>query len=137
MRRRLVLRHGRQAVTAAPLDRAAQVCATCEGRGLIGGWAGGAASVDGGGGYESEPCPDCSPLDRAAITEAAPTGWRLVPVEPCIDMVAAFWRVKNGHHYHDEPPPTDTSDYAAYRAMIAAAPPPPERDGVDSGEVGR
>ena len=41
-----------------------------------------------------------------------------------VDMVAAFWRRKNGHHYHDEPPPIDTSDMAAIRDALAAAPSP-------------
>lgn len=36
------------------------VCETCNGHGLIGGWAGGAASIEGGGGYDAEPCPDCA-----------------------------------------------------------------------------
>jgi hypothetical protein len=57
-----------------------------------------------------------------AEAQGVPKGWRLVPVEPCVEMLSAFWRVKNGHHFHDEPPPEDTSDYAAYRAMLSAAP---------------
>jgi hypothetical protein len=51
----------------------------------------------------------------------------VVPREPLPEMVAAWWRVKNGHHFHDEPPPTDRSDYAAYRALLAAAPAPEDR----------
>lgn len=54
--------------------------------------------------------------------EAVADGWVMVPREPKLEMLGAFWRVKNGHHFADEPPPTDTSDYAAYRAMIAATP---------------
>lgn len=61
----------------------------------------------------------------SALTRAAPDGWVLVPVEPMPEMVAAWYRVKNGHHFHDEPAPTDTSDYAAYRAMLSASPAPP------------
>lgn len=51
--------------------------------------------------------------------------------EPTPEIVAAFWRVKNGWHFHDDPPPTDTSDYAAWRAAIDAAllpAPPVEKD---------
>lgn len=61
---------------------------------------------------------------EAAILALFPpvAGWRLVPVEPTPEMIAAWYRVKNGFHFHDDPPPTDTSDYAAYRAMLAAAP---------------
>ena len=54
--------------------------------------------------------------------EAVADGWVMVPREPKVEMLGAFWRVKNGHHFADEPPPTDTSDYAAYRAMIATTP---------------
>lgn len=47
----------------------------------------------------------------------------VVPKEPLPELVAAFWRTKNGHHFAGDPPPADTSDYAAYRALVAAAPP--------------
>lgn len=66
------------------------------------------------------------------MTRPAPTV--TVPVEPMPEMIAAWYRVKNGHHFHGEPAPTDTSDYAAYRAMLAAAPAAPQAAGV--GEAG-
>lgn len=36
------------------------VCKTCNGERMVGGWSGGAASIDGGGSYENWPCPDCA-----------------------------------------------------------------------------
>ncbi|HEY4153525.1 MAG TPA: hypothetical protein VGM38_09410 [Pseudolysinimonas sp.] len=48
-------------------------------------------------------------------------GFRVVPLEPTPEMLAAWYKVKNGFHYHDEPPPADTSDVAAYRALLGAA----------------
>jgi len=48
-------------------------------------------------------------------------GYVLVPINPTPEMLAAWYKIKNGFHYHDEPPPTDTSDVAAYRALLAAA----------------
>lgn len=60
---------------------------------------------------------------RAALGLATfPEGWQLVPKEPHPEVVAAWYRYKNGHHFRDEPVPTDTSDYGAYRAMLAAMP---------------
>ena len=56
---------------------------------------------------------------RATLPEL---GLRVVPTVGNVDMVAAFWRRKNGHHFHDEPPPSDTSDMAAIRDALAAAP---------------
>lgn len=64
-----------------------------------------------------------------------PEGWKLVAVEPTPEMLAAWWRYKNGHHFHDEPPPGDTSDYGAYRAMIDAAPKPPTLSPSEAAEV--
>lgn len=59
--------------------------------------------------------------------EADPTeGWALVPREPRVEMVAAFWQVKNTGTTMPGEWGDDRSDYAAYRAMIAAAPTPPE-----------
>ena len=54
---------------------------------------------------------------RAAAILAAlnAAGFVVVPKEPLPELVAAWWRVKNGAEGND------TSDYAAYRAMIAAA----------------
>lgn len=47
-----------------------KACPTCNGRREIGGWVGGVASIDGGGGYETQPCPDCSePSPTLAWTE--------------------------------------------------------------------
>ena len=54
----------------------------------------------------------------AALEEC---GYVIVSIEPTLEAVAAWWRVKNGHRFADEPAPTDTSDFAAYRALIAAA----------------
>lgn len=59
-----------------------------------------------------------------ALAHSVPAGWRLVPDEPCVEMIGAWYRYKNGHHFHDEPAPSDTSDFGAYRAMLAAAPLP-------------
>lgn len=47
-------------------------------------------------------------------------GFRVAPLEPTPEMLAAWYKVKNGFHYHHESPPTDTSDVAAYRALLAA-----------------
>jgi hypothetical protein len=69
--------------------------------------------------------------DYARLRSLSPCeGWKLVPVEPLPEMVAAWNRYKNGHHWPDEPPPKDTSDYGAYRAMISASPSPPVEDKV-------
>jgi len=51
---------------------------------------------------------------------SVPSGYALVPLEPTPEMLAAWYKVKNGFHYHDEPTPADTSDVAAYRALLAA-----------------
>lgn len=59
-----------------------------------------------------------------------PDEWVLVPRAMHVDMISAFWRVKNGFHFHDEPPPSDRSDLAAYEAMIAARPTPLGDGGV-------
>ena len=67
-----------------------------------------------------------SALDLSAI---GAEGWKLVPVEPTPEMLAAFWRQKNVGTQTIGPIDTSTmdcSDYAAYRAMLAAAPSPPE-----------
>lgn len=71
--------------------------------------------------------------EEIAENANCPAGWVLVPREPKPEMVAAWWRVKNGHHFHGEPPPTDTSDYAAYRAMIAVSPLPQQTALVEQG----
>jgi hypothetical protein len=68
-----------------------------------------------------------SALDLSVI--GAGGGWKLVPVEPTPEMLAAFWRQKNVGTQTIGPIDTSTmdcSDYAAYRAMLAAAPSPPE-----------
>ena len=44
-------------------------CQTCNGHGMIGGCSGGVASIDGGGGYVDEPCPDCTPAATSAETQ--------------------------------------------------------------------
>lgn len=49
------------------------VCETCYGFGEVGGWSGGVASIDGGGGYETVPCPDCTPRGDGAAP-AMPNG---------------------------------------------------------------
>lgn len=53
---------------------------------------------------------------------AFPQGWQLVPKDPYPEVIAAWWRYKNGFHYQGEQRPDDTSDYGAYRAMLAAMP---------------
>jgi hypothetical protein len=58
----------------------------------------------------------------AAPVPQATEGWQLVPREPAVEMLAAWYRCKNGFRFYGDPPVTDTSDYAAYRAMLAAAP---------------
>ena len=45
----------------------------------------------------------------------------VVPTEATVEMLAAWYKHKNGFHFADEPPPTDTSCMGAYRAMLAAA----------------
>lgn len=57
-------------IRTRPEDRR-EVCATCDGRGEVGGWVGGVASIDGGGGYESEPCPDCTTAPGESWSEAS------------------------------------------------------------------
>jgi hypothetical protein len=66
-------------------------------------------------------------LAKQTVGTSSPTPWSdlnwvLMPAEPNPEMLAAWYRYKNGHHFHDEPPPRDTSDYGAYRAMLAARP---------------
>jgi hypothetical protein len=58
---------------------------------------------------------------RWAMEDLHRAGFRVVPLEPMPEMLAAWYKVKNGFHYHDEPPPADTSDVAAYRALVGAA----------------
>jgi hypothetical protein len=41
--------------------------------------------------------------------------------EPTVEMIAAFWRVKNTGSVEPGETGDDRSDYAAYRAMIDAA----------------
>lgn len=65
------------------------------------------------------------------------TGWRLVPVRPTVDMVAAFWRIKNTGSTEVGETGEDRSDYAAYAAMLRAAPPPPTSPDDQGAEVGR
>ena len=48
--------------------------------------------------------------------------WKLVPMEPTLNMVGAFWRQKNTGTQEPCSCGNETSDYDAYRAMIAAAP---------------
>lgn len=61
-------------------------------------------------------------VSPADTSPAVPEGWKLVPLEPKLEMLGAWYRYKNGHHWPDEPEPPDTSDYGAYRAMLAVAP---------------
>jgi hypothetical protein len=54
---------------AADAEVAAQEkCAMCNGHGLIGGFV---SDGDGGGGYDSEPCPDCASREQKAELIAA------------------------------------------------------------------
>ena len=51
-------------------------------------------------------------------------GLVMVPKEPDVGMIGAWYRYKNGHRFADEEPARDTSDVGAYRSMLAAAPDP-------------
>jgi len=51
-----------------------------------------------------------------------PVKWKLVPVEPTPEMIAAFWRQKNTGTQELGSWGDETSDYDAYRAMISASP---------------
>ncbi|ACL58513.1 hypothetical protein [Methylobacterium nodulans] len=50
--------------------------------------------------------------------------------EPTVEMIAAFWRVKNTGSTEPGETGEDRSDYAAYRAMIDAARPAPSTDTI-------
>ena len=63
--------------------------------------------------------PETTNGEYASIT--LPPGYALVPLEPTVEAIVAWYRVKNGFHYRGGSAPTDTSDYAAYRALIRAA----------------
>lgn len=62
---------------------------------------------------------------RRVLDIVRPTGWRVVPEEATVEMIAAWYKHKHGFHFHDEPPPQGTSCMGAYRAMLAASPSPP------------
>lgn len=55
-------------------------------------------------------------------------GWRMVPVEPDVKMIAAWYQVKNTGSVEPGEWGEDRSDYAAYRAMLSAAPVSPLRE---------
>ena len=64
---------------------------------------------------------------QLSARQAAPEGWRLVPVEPTEEMLMAY----------SANPCNAAQAVAVYRAMASAAPPPPEREtssrtGMDS-----
>lgn len=52
--------------------------------------------------------------------------WKLVPVEPCVEMVAAWCRQKNTGSLEIGKSSPARDDYSAYRAMISATPPIPD-----------
>lgn len=60
----------------------AEKCKTCNGHGLIGGFV---SDGDGGGGYDSEPCPECNSKEAGKVEavaderEAFEHWWRLAP----------------------------------------------------------
>lgn len=47
-----------KALVSPPVAVQEEKCRTCNGHGLVGGFV---SDGDGGGGYDSEPCPDCTP----------------------------------------------------------------------------
>src|SRR5687768_5427237 len=54
-----------------------------------------------------EECIRAALVSTQAQASATPNGWKLVPVEPVPEMLASWYRYKNGHHWPDEPPPRD------------------------------
>ncbi|MBP7704143.1 MAG: hypothetical protein KA105_02520 [Caulobacter sp.] len=66
------------------------------------------------------PLPDL--LAALTAPPSANEGWKLVPVEPTPEMVAAWCRIKNTGSLVPGETGEDRSDYAAYRAMLSASP---------------
>lgn len=88
-------------------------CQTCNGKGMIGGL------LPNGGGYDGEPCPDCSAPQATAEDSsvvqadvAMPGGYKLVPIKPTDLMLDAAVNAgdEQGSDY-----------YTIYAAMLAAA----------------
>ena len=66
---------------------------------------------------------------QLSARQAAPDGWRLVPVEPTQAMTAAGCPVGEAVDYFDMG--------TAYRAMLSASPPPPEREPLSQHDLER
>ncbi|GGA45811.1 hypothetical protein [Pelagibacterium lentulum] len=58
---------------------------------------------------------------QAAISALNEAGYVIVPKEPSIEMIAAFWRQKNTGTQEPGLMGPDRDDYSAYRAMIEAS----------------
>ncbi|WP_313329810.1 hypothetical protein [Comamonas sp.] len=65
-------------------------------------------------------------LAQLSARQAAPDGWRLVPVEPTLNMLDTAFGIcdKNGRPV----PLLKEAAASQYSAMLSAAPPPPERE---------
>lgn len=71
---------------------------------------------------------DCSALASAPAAEPVPTGWRLVPVEPTADMIAAG-RVNLNY--------ASATAKETWAGMMCAAPPPAQASDPQAQVVGR
>lgn len=102
-------------------------CDRCDGKGYHHGFGENGVDPDwcdkcGGGGYDMAPGEEIRALSAAISAYLSSIGGIVVPVDPDVGMIRAWYRYKIGFHFPGDKPPVDTSDVGAYRAMMAASP---------------